>query len=489
MINDKISPLQLTTLRKLPTGMTEANHLSQFYLTEPEKMDGVLAYAFGTENKSVLSMITGGLGNTKYVHNREYTWDLHGQNERRVSISRNHLGGGTTPGVGGTYFKIYFDEKLFARTELIASANGTQLYVSDDPYQDGTDWVYTVQLYDPNLSSVTVDQVDLGGSFSKDFSPVEEFSDQGGQTYYSAPMKFTNQLTTLRKEYSCTRDAALDGQYMIMKLYSPDGKSTTMWTKLQEWTFLAQFQQEIDRSFVYSIYNGAGTPNGPMKGKNGRPVFTGAGLRQQISPANIRTYSRLTYQILQDFLEDLAYAGKQHGSDLKFLALTGLQGMKEFDRACSEYARGNNFTVTNNGTFIKGDGSNLTLTGHFKTIEFMNGITLTVQRFEPYDDDVRNGANLHPLTKKPLESYRFTILNIGQDNNGGSALKRVAKEKSDSIMWYEAGSITPTGDVANSMSTMRGSAADGYKVHKIVSCGVYMENPLMSGELLYDFSL
>lgn len=488
MNNDKISPLQLTKLRKLPTGMTEANHLSQFYLTEPEKMDGVLAYAFGTENKSVLSMITGGLGNTKYVHSDEYTWDLHGQNERRVDISRNHLGGGNTPGVPGTYFKIYFGEKLFARTELIASANGTQLYVSDDPYQDGTDWVYTVQLYDPNLSFITPDQVDLGGSFSKDFSPVEEFSDQGGQTYFSAPMKFVNRLTTLRKEFAVTRDAHINGQYMVMKLYSPDGKSTTMWTKLVEWTFLQQFQQEIDRSYVYSIYNGAGTPNGPIKGKNGRPVFTGAGLRQQISPANTRTYSRLTYQILQDFLEDLVYAGKLHNSGKKFIALTGSQGMKEFDRAMSEYARGNNFTVTNNGTFIKGDGSNLTLTGHFKTVEFMNGITLTVQQFEPYDDDVKNAGNLHPISKRPIESYRFTILNVAEGGEGGSNLKRVAKEKSDSIMWYNAGSITPTGDVANSMSTMRSSKADGYEVTKIVSCGMYMENPLSSGEILYDFN-
>ncbi len=481
MINDKISPLQLTRLRKLPVGMTEENHLSQFYLTQPEKMDGVLAFAFGTQNESVLSMLTGGLGNTKYITNREYEWNLHGQNERRVSISRNHLGGGTTPGVGGTFFKIYFDEKLFARTELIASANGTQLYVSDDPYQDGGDWVYTVQLYDPNLQFCDPTQVDSGGSFSKDFSPVEEFSDQGGQTYYSAPMKFTNQLTTLRKEYSCTRDAALE--YMVMDLYAPDGKKTRMWTQLQEWTFMAQFQQEIDRSFIYSIYNGTN----PMKGKNGRPVYTGAGLRQQISPANIRTYSRLTYQILQDFLEDLAYAATKHGENTNFVALTGLQGMKEFDRAMSEYARGNNYTVTNSGTFIKGDGSDLTLTGHFKTVEFMNGIKLTVKRFAPYDDDVRNGANLHPVTKKPIESYRFTILDFGTTASGsGSNIKRVAKTKSDSVMWYEAGSITPMGDVASSMSTMRSSAADGYKVHRISSVGAYMENPLRSGELLYD---
>lgn len=485
MINDKVSPLQLTTLRKLPTGMTESNHLSQFYLTEPERMDGVLAFAFGTQNKNVLSMLTGGLGNTKFINNREYTWDLHGQNDRRLMLSRDHVGGGSTPGIGQSTFKIYFDEKFFYRTDLLVSKTGIQVYVVDEPYQDGQDWVYTVQVYDPSLDFIDPSEVDKGGSFSKDFSIVEEGSDQGGGTNFSAPMKFTNQLTTLRKEYSCTRDAATD--YMVMELYSPDGKSTKMWTQLQEWTALAQWYQEIDKSMVFSIYNKDSQGFVNLKGKNGRPVYTGAGIRQQISPANVRTYSRLTYQILQDFLEDLAYAARLHGGDTKFVALTGMQGMKEFDRAMSEYARGNNYTVTNSGTFIKGDGEELTLTGHFKTVEFINGITLTLKRFEPYDDDVRFGANLHPLTKRPIESYRFTILNFGTTANGKSNIRRVAKVKSDSIMWHEAGSITPFGDVAKSASTMRSSAFDGYKVHMLTSAGVYMENPLSCGELIFDY--
>jgi len=77
MFQTNVSPLQLHKLRALPSGMTESDHLSQAYLTEPEKMDSVLAYAFGTQNETVLSMLTGGIGNTRFVSNREYTWDLH----------------------------------------------------------------------------------------------------------------------------------------------------------------------------------------------------------------------------------------------------------------------------------------------------------------------------------------------------------------------------------------------------------------------------
>ena len=60
MNQQNVSPLQLHQLRKLPSGMTESQHLSNAYLTEPERMDGVLAFAFGTQNENVLAMLTGG---------------------------------------------------------------------------------------------------------------------------------------------------------------------------------------------------------------------------------------------------------------------------------------------------------------------------------------------------------------------------------------------------------------------------------------------
>lgn len=482
MVNDKISPLQLTSLRKLPVGMTESNHLSQFWLSEPEKMDGVLAYAFGTKNENVLSMLTGGLGNTKFIGNRQYQWDLHGQADRRLMLSRNHNGGGVTPGISGATFKIYFDEKFFYNTDVLVSAHMVQVRVCDEPYQDGTDWVYTVQKMSESIDFVDPLEVDLGGSFSKDYSIVGEFSDKGGGTNNSAPMKLQNQLSTLRKQFACTRSAATD--VMVMELFSDDGQSTKMWTKLQEWNFICQWYKEIDKNFIYSEYNSDAQGYTNLRDQNGRPIYTGAGIRQQISPANRREYTRLTYQILDDFLLDLSYTAKIWGGDTKFVALTGKMGMREFDRAIKEYNTGNSITITDSGTFIKGNGNDLVSLGHFKTVEFMNGVTLTVKEFEPYDDLVRNGGNLHPVSKKPLESYRFTILDFGTTANGKANIRKVAKKDSDNAMWYVAGSTTPFGEVAKSMSVMRSSTVDGYEVHRLAEVGIMMDNPLSCGELV-----
>lgn len=476
-----VSPLQLIQLRRLPVGMTESSHLSNAYLTEPEKMDSVLAYAFGTQNKTVLSMLTGGIGNTKTIENREYKWDLHGMNEQSVPISSAPVGSSVNPGIAGTPFKVKFGDKFFQVTDNLVSDSGTLVRVQSEPYPEGSDWVYELVLTDPDASKF-MDPADIaaGARFSKDFSSVEEFSIKGGGTNFTAPMTLTNQLTTLRKHYTVTRSAATD--VMIIEMTADDGQKTRLWTKLAEWTAIAQWYKEIDRSMLYSIYNK--DPKGivTLQGENKRPVYHGAGLRQQISPANVRYYSELTYDILDNFLLDLSYSANRWGGDHKFVALTGKMGMREFHRAVVSEQNAQGVTITDHGTFISGSGQELTFQGQFTTVKFLNGIELTVKEFSEYDDIVRN-RQLHPVSKKPLESYRFTILNFGQ-KNGKSNIRKVVKKNSDNAMWHVAGSTTPFGDVAKSISTMRSSGIDGYQVHMLTECGVQLEDPTSSGELI-----
>ena len=474
-----VSPLQLHKLRHLPSGMTESQHLSSAYLTEPEKMDAVLAYAFGTQNETVLSMLTGGIGNTRFVNNREYTWDLHGQTERAVVVSGS-LDNGAKPGLAGLPFRFKMEEGIFEVSDNLVSDDGTMLRVSNKQ-SNGMDYIYTAVLTDPDKTKwVDASQLAAGARFSKDFSTVEEFSDKGGGTDFVAPMTLKNQLTTLRKHYAVTRSAATD--VMVIELFSEDGNSTKLWTKLAEWTALAQWYKEIDRSYIYTIYNKDPQGNVALQGKNQRPVFHGAGIRQQIAPANRLFYTKLTYDIMDEFLLDLSYNANRWGGDYNFVALTGKMGIREFNKAVLERQKDLGITVTNSGTFISGSGDSLTLTGHFKTVEFLNGVSLTVKEFNPYDDKNRN-RTLHPKTKKPLESYRMTIMNFGTVR-GKANVRKVAKNNSESAMWYVCGSTTPMGDVANSMSVMRSNGLDGYEVHMLAEVGIQIQDPTSCGELV-----
>jgi len=479
MFQTDVSPLQLHKLRALPAGMTESDHLSQAYLTEPEKMDSVLAYAFGTQNETVLSMLTGGIGNTRFVSNREYTWDLHGQTERAIVVS-GALANPASAGLNGQPFRFKMEEGIFQISDNLVSDDGTQCRVSN-MVSNGIDYIYTAVLTDPDPKKfIAASQLAAGARFSKDFSTVEEFSDKGGGTDFVAPMTLKNQLTTLRKHYAVSRSAATD--VMVIELFSEDGQSTKLWTKLAEWTALAQWYKEIDRSFIYTIYNKDSKGEVRLQGKNKRPVYHGAGIRQQISPANKLYLAEYTYDVLDEYLLDLSYNADRWGGDYNFVALTGKMGIREFNKAVLKKQSDMGITVTNSGTFITGSGSNLTLTGHFKKVEFLNGISLTVKEFSPYDDKVRN-RTLHPVSKKPLESYRMTILNFGTVK-GKANIRKVAKKNSENAMWYVAGSTTPFGEVANSLNVLRSNGVDGYEVHMLAEVGIQIQDPTSCGEII-----
>lgn len=480
----QVSPLQVYQSRDF-AGLTEANHLSNAYLTEPEKIGSVLAYAFGIQENNVLSLLTGGIGNTLTVTNREYEWDLHSQSDRAIEIAEDSPDAtNATPGYAGQPFRIILAEKQYEVTDNLVGDDGvTTVHVIAEPFQNSSGgFVYTVQLTDPNPQSFCDPElIKLGARWSKEFSSVEEYSSKGGGHGYSTPYKLRNQLTTLRKTYKVSREAAK--AVMIIELFSPDGsQSTKLWTKLAEWTAMAYWYREIDKSFIYSVYNKDSQGYVRLQGENKRPIYHGAGFREQISPANKRYYTKLTYEILDEFLLDLSYAASKWGGNHKFVALTGKMGMREFDRAIKEYTRGNNITVTDHGTFITGKGDNLGFDGYFRTVKFMNGIELTVKEFAPYDDIVRNRA-LHPITLKPIESYRFTILNFGR-KNGRSNIRKVAMKDSDMAMWHVNGSTDPYGGVAKSISTMRSSGIDGYEVHFLSQCGIMVEDPTSCGELI-----
>jgi hypothetical protein len=316
-----------------------------------------------------------------------------------------------------------------------------------------------------------------GREFSKEYTTVPEFS-TGGNTTFSTPFKMRNHLTTLRKSYTVTRSAATD--VLIIQLSDPDnpGKTSTLWTKFAEWEAMAQWYREMERYYWYSTYSSDATGVTDMRGNNGLPVFEGAGIRQQIAPANKRTYTELTEDIIREFLIDLSYNVTPEGTR-EFVAFTGEFGFAEFDRAMRDSA--SQFTLVDS-VFVTGKGQNLALGGQFKTYAGLNGTKITLKHLPLYDHVVSQ-RELHYRTGRPIESYRFTILDFGI-HGGESNIQKVYKKDSDMIMWHEAGSIDPYGDPAKSISTMRSSNLDGYSVHMLSECGIMIRNPLACGELI-----
>ena len=459
-------------------GLTESSHLSNAFLTEPDIVSTLVSRVFGWSGATAMDYLTKGLGRTKEIQNREYQWYLQGDDEKAIACTGNFGDGGATPGINRTTFRVKFAEKWFSNSDVLrADVAGYECRVMEDPYQSGSDFVYTLKLVNPDPTRfITSALISSGAQFSKDYSTQEEFSSTSGDTHFATPFALRNHLTTLRKSYSISRSAMTD-VLVIQATDAQTGKKTNMWVMYAEWQALAQWMREVEMSLWYSMYSANAQGTTDVLGATGRPVYQGAGIREQISASNKRYYTTLTENIVREFLIDLSYNTRPDG-ERKFVAFTGEFGFSEFDKAMKNSA--SQFTLVDT-KFVQGSGQELLLGGQFVTYRGLNGTELTLKKLPLYDNTVRH-RELHPASKRPKESYRMTILDFSM-YDGESNVQKVYKKDSELVQWYIEGSCGPMGTKRNSSAS---SPIDGYVVHYLTECGIMIKNPLSCGELILN---
>lgn len=460
--------------------------LSNALLTEPYKVSTVLSYIFGRYENSTVDFLTAGLGKTVVTENRQYEWPVMIESDKSIQIKQAKWNGAAitadlTPGINSSPIQLWLGEKWFGPGAILEFDDKEfQVRVMGAPYQDGNDFVYTVVVADGNAASYIPPSLLLAGKqVSRGGSAYEEYSEEADIVNYQTPFKLRNHLTTMRLSYDITGSAY--STVMVIAMRDPKTKKTSyLWADYQEWMALRQWYNTIDRQLVYSKYNANQDGTTDLIGTNGRPVYIGAGLLQQIAPANRRTYTSLTADTLEDFLFDLSY-NILGTNERKFVALTGEMGMKELDRVLKQKASGYTLVDTH---FVSGSGQELTLGGQFTTYKMLNGVELTLKHFPLYDNIVYN-RKLHPVSGKPLESYRFTFLDFG-NRDGEANISKVVRKGREMVMWHTGGSVAPGTGFSKSINTLRSNAKDGYQVHFLSEQGLMIKDPTACGELLLD---
>lgn len=481
-----ISDLQITE-GNWHAGLTQANHLSTFFLTEPALASEVVTRVYNKRNdyKNALSFLTTGMGRTKELNNIVYRWPLAGDSEKAVpiSIAQSTYGdGSSTPGILNSTFRVAVPEKWFTIGDIIVPDDTRYaMRVMNNPADSmaGGDYILELQLLtkDPTLY-IPPALLETGKELSKDYNIVEhDMSRTSGETHYSTPFWMQNVMTTHRKMYSVS--GAAQSKVLVIALADPQsGKTSTTWVKYAEWEFYAQWQDEIERSLIYGKSNVNGT-NGvtSMKGASGNEIYSGGGLEDQIAPANKRYYTTLTEQVIRDFMDDLAYNGTVDGPR-NYVALCGRQFMNAFDQAMKASA---SKLLTTDTKFITGSGQELGLGGQFVTYTGLNGDKIILKECPLYNNVVRN-RKLNPQTGKPVESYKATFLNFKM-NGGESNILKVYHAGREMSSGYIEGLCNPFGMKKNStMST----PVDGYEFHTLSECGLMIKDPTDCGQLLLD---
>lgn len=490
MQNNVLNTLQLYKSRMF-SDLVDTNKLSNSLMTRPHEISTIVSYLFGAYDKAgtTIDFLTGGMGKTITIQNREFEWPVMIEADKAITIRRAVVNGVEVSdanyatifaGLNNTPIKLWLEEKWFGPGAiLIFDDRSFKVRVAGEPEQDGNEFVYTVFMQDAQPESYVPGHLLLPSrQVSREGTAYEEYSEEADIVNYSTPFKLRNCTTISRLTWDITGDAYSTVMTIAMK-DPKSGKTSFLWAPYQEWQGMRQWYCTLEKQMLYGLYNqnAQGTTN--LTGTNGRPVFTGAGVLQQISPANRRTYTMLTAELLEDFLYDLSY--NILGMDnRKFVALTGEMGMKEFDRVLKQKASGYSLIDTH---FVSGSGQNLTLGGQFTTYRMLNGIELTL-RYCPMYDNLVDNRRLHPLSGKPLESYRMTFLDFGY-RDGEPNIVKVIKKGRGLVMWYTGGSGGPQG-FHTSKTSLASNAKDGYAVHLLSEWGIMIKDPTTCGELICD---
>lgn len=481
-----ISDLQITE-GVWHAGLTQANHLSTFFLTEPSLASEVVTRVYNKRNdyKNALSFLTTGMGRTKELDNVVYRWPLAGDSEKAVpiSISQATYGdGGSTPGIAGTTFRVAVPEKWFTVGDVIVpdDTRYAMRVMEEVTSPDGINYVLVCQLLTKDASAyIPPALLETGRELSKDYNIVEhDMSRTSGDTHYATPFWMQNYMTTHRKMYSVS--GAAQSKVLVISMMDPASKKVSnTWVKYAEWEFYAQWMDEIERSLIYGKSN-VNSTNGVtnMRGASGNEIYSGAGLEDQIAPANKRYYTSLTEQVIRDFMDDLAYNGTVDGPRT-YVALCGRQFMNLFDQAMKASA---SRLLTTDTKFITGSGQELALGGQFIQYTGLNGDKIILKECPLYNNVVRN-RKLNPQTNKPVESYKATFINFKMNQGSESNVTKVYTKGREMASSYIEGLCSPYGMKKNATMSV---PTDGYEFHALSECGIMLKDPTDAGQLVLD---
>ena len=462
--------------------MTDLNHLGAALIAKPHVFESVMTKLFTATRYSdnPMTYILSSTAKEEEITSNEWEWGLRTGSTRPLVVVENvEPVANTTPGKLKQTFKIKLDENWFVPGDIIHPGTTNKKYqvrIQEEPYRHGKGWVYTVRLMSDNGTDfLPVTYLSPGTQWAKLFSQYEEAGEQSGSTQYSLPITLRNRLSRFRKKYQITGDA--HNQVLAVKVPDPNGKMHDTWIKYAEVEYWMQWYKELERGYWYSRSTDS------VLGANGRPIYSGPGIQEQLEDSHIHRYTHLTATLIEEYLMDIFYSRVKPGGQRKIKAFTGEYGMIIFHRAIQDWMEKKGFIQVVDQLFIDKTTSpynDQALAAGYQFVKYRmaNGAELELIHNPLYDDREIN-FEIDPVTGYPTESMRFTFLDFSGEK-GESNVKRIKKKGGMSLI-YTAGLITPYGPVNNKLASHSG---DYYEMHVKDQCGIHMEDVSRCGELI-----
>lgn len=468
--------------------MTELNHLGMALLTKPTVFEGKMTQIFTATRYSdnpLTALLAG--KSEKTITTTQWEWLMKGATARPLVVVENvEPTANTTPGKFKSVFKIKLDEDWYIPGDIMhpgTSNKKWQVRIQTQPYKHGKGYIYEVRgMWDDPLVSLPIKYLSPSTQWAKLYAQYEEAAEQSGSTQYSLPIAMQNRMSRFRKKYRITGDAA--NEVLAIKLQDSKGGVHDSWIKYAEVEYWEQWYREMERGYWYS------RSTDTVLGANGRPIYSGPGVQEQLEDSHQHYYSHLTAKLIEEFLMDIFYSRVKPGKARRIKGWSGEYGMIQFHRAVMDWQKKNGFIQVVDQLLLQKTPSDYNengLAAGFQYVKYRmaNGAELEL-RHQPLYDDREINFEIDPNTGYPTESQRITFLDFSGMGDGTSFSPgniQLINKKDSFKLAYVVGLQGPYGPVNKGFSAHSG---DYYEMHVQKQCGIHIEDVSRCGELILD---
>lgn len=458
--------------------MTERNHLGAALMIKPDVLEGKMTQLFTSQRYSDNPLTAMLQATAKTTNDTAWEWELKGANTRPLVVVEDMTAAVTKPGHFKSTFPIKLDEDWYLAGDIMAPGASDKKYqvrIQEVLGKKGKGTLYMVRPMsdDPNFF-IPKKFLTVGTAWAKLYSQYEEAGEQSGSTQYSMPISLRNKMSRFRKMYKVTGDAA--NEVLAVKIADSKGTMHDSWIKYAEVEYWEQWYRELERGFWYS------RSTDTVLGANGRPIYSGPGVQEQLEDSHIYNYSHLTATLVEEYLMDIFYGRVKPGKGRHIKAFSGEYGMIIFHRAIQDWAAKKGFISVVDQFIVDKTSSayneNALAAGYqFVKYRMANGATLELVHNPLYDDREIN-FEIDEVTGYPVESMRYTFLDFSEGKSGPNV--NLMNKNNGFKLGYVSGLQNPYGPTNKGIMSHSG---DYYEMHVAKQCGVHIEDVTKCGEL------
>ena len=494
----KLQKFQTVGFTGWASEVTKANHIDTLYHKSPQLANQFMVQLAARNFGKALEAFLTTFPTKEFEDDSEYYWNVIGSARRNIPLVQardfagNVISSSTTGNVGvnGEPFYLVFGEAWFFNgEELFGNLNEVYpMLVKGAPRQEGTHYVYTVELSNGSNEGIPAERLLPGERFSYNAAPVSRgLSREVGGVRHVAPATMRNEWTTIRLHDKVSGDL-MDKKVAIgvPALVKEDASGKMVQSTVNKW----MFQQEYDfertwaeyknNMMAYSASNRNANGEYTNFDQSGEVIRKGDGLYMQMKRGNEQYYNTFSLKLLEDVLLSFSVQNLEYG-DRTFVIRTGEFGMRQF----SNEAR----SALSGWLEVQVDAKELGLMGKNATGYFVrnpqvtewfgpNNLHVKIEVDPSYDDNVHNKI-LHPMGGV-ARSYRYDIFDLGT-SQAPNIFKCAIKGKPE-YRGFMSGMRNPwTGATSNPYMSY---AEDSASIHRMATFGVCVLDPTRTMSLI-----